>query len=118
MKMIPRQFDMIPKKSQAIFEDGEFIVMPKNAKRILLIPKVSKWSVVPFVAAILIFMFLLQGLVYVGNAKNAQGEILGAATSAYSDLSAAGASFAGQNFSEAQTKFTDALNNLQTAQNR
>src|SRR4051812_17217837 len=62
-----------------------------NQKRKIVIPiKPTKFALVPFVAAILILMMLLQSASYLSSARNAQGEILGAATSAYSDLSSAG----------------------------
>ena len=76
------------------------------------------YSIAPFVSAAMIFMLLIQSVVYLSAAKSAQGEILGAATSAYSDLSSAGGSLANQNFSNAQTQFDSALSSITDAKNK
>ncbi|MBX4204656.1 MAG: DUF4012 domain-containing protein [Candidatus Doudnabacteria bacterium] len=83
-------------------------------------PKIrrSKMLIAPFIAGLIIVMLSMQMLSYLSSAKNAQKDILGAATMAYSDLSDAGSSLAAKNFSDAQIKFTEALSNLNTAQNR
>jgi hypothetical protein len=78
----------------------------------------SKWLIVPFVAGIIVIMLVVQGLIYVSSANNSKKDILGAATAAYTDLSSASASLSGQNFTDAQLKFTQALANLNSAQSK
>lgn len=78
--------------------------------------RVPKKAILPFVAVLLVLTLTFQGLVYLSSARTAQGEILGAATSAYADLSSAGSSLKNQNFTDAQNLFGSALSNLQNAQ--
>jgi len=88
----------------------EFEIMPKLKK--------NKWAILPFACGILVITLIVQSLVYLSSAKNSEKEILGAATSAYSDLSDAQGSLAGKDFANAQLKFTNALDNLHSAQDK
>ncbi len=106
--------------------DSEFLVMPKieppkggaKPKKIKIKYHNSKKAILPFVAGVLILTFVVHSLVYVSGAQNAKEEILGAATSAYEDLSGAGSSLASQDFMNAHSKFSEALTNLQSAQSK
>ncbi len=71
-----------------------------------------------FAAVCLVVVLLMQGASYLASAKNASGEILGVATSAYSDLNNAGKSLSEQNFSSAKTLFESAQSNVNIAQSK
>ncbi len=87
-------------------------------KAVPAITKKSRYAIMPFVVTAVLIAMMFQSLVYVSKARNAQGQILGAATSAYSDLSNAGASLKDQNFSNAQSQFSSAYDSLQNAQSQ
>lgn len=63
-------------------------------------------------------LFVLQGLVYASSARRASGEILGEATSAYTDLHTAGQNLGSQNFAAAGQLFNAASTNIKSAQNK
>lgn len=81
-------------------------------------PRLSKKKILPFLAGLLVIVLSLQVMVYLSQARSAQGEILGAATSAYDDLNSAGSNLTTQNFGTAQVKFADARNSLLSAQEK
>jgi len=63
-------------------------------------------------------LFVLQGLVYASSARKASGEILGEATSAYTDLHTAGQNLGSQNFAAAGQLFNAASANIKSAQDK
>lgn len=63
-------------------------------------------------------LFVLQGLVYASLAHRASGEILGEATSAYTDLHTAGQNLGSQNFAAAGQLFNAASANIKSAQDK
>ncbi|HEX9503656.1 MAG TPA: DUF4012 domain-containing protein [Patescibacteria group bacterium] len=71
-----------------------------------------------FALAAFLLIFLIQGALYLSSAKNASGEILGAATSAYSDLNNAGKNLEQQNLAQASQLFESATSNVKLAQNK
>jgi hypothetical protein len=71
-----------------------------------------------FALAGLLLITVLQSLVYLSSAKKASGEILGAATSAYTDLHTAGENITTQNFGAAQQLFVAAQSNIDQAQSK
>jgi hypothetical protein len=71
-----------------------------------------------FAAAGFILIAVLQSLSFLSSAKKASGEILGAATSAYTDLHSAGENITTQNFAAAGQLFVAAENNIAAAQNK
>ncbi len=71
-----------------------------------------------FALAGIILIGVLQGLVYLSQAKKASGEILGAATSAYTDLHTAEQNLSTQNFAAAQQLFDAASGNVNLAQEK
>jgi hypothetical protein len=118
-----RKFDNIKRSYKASPLASEFLAMPQRVVPSVIeyiVPprKKNKPRVIIFAAAALVMLLAMQSLVYVSGAKNAQGEILGAATSAYSNLSSAGDNLKNQNFTDAKLQFDSALENLQTAQGR
>lgn len=68
-----------------------------------------------FVIAGVALIFLLQSLAYLSSAKKASGEILGAATNAYTDLRTAGENLGTQNFAAAKQLFDAAIGNINIA---
>src|SRR3954467_15498175 len=90
--------DGIQKPKPIFFQPRRILTVHGN-----LIPEIknlkpSKKIIFPFLGAILIIVLIMHSLSYVSSARNSQGEILGAATTAYSDLSSAGDSLKDQNF--------------------
>ncbi len=73
------------------------------------------WQTASFALTGFALVLLIQGLLYFSSAKKATGEILGAATSAYSDLHAAGQNLSTQNFGSAQQLFDAAQSNIALA---
>lgn len=71
-----------------------------------------------FAIAGLILVVSLNSVSYLSSAKNASGEILGAATSAYTDLHAAGKNVGTQDFGAAQQLFDAAVSNIKIAQDK
>ncbi|HEX5429727.1 MAG TPA: DUF4012 domain-containing protein [Patescibacteria group bacterium] len=103
-----------------ILNNSEFLIMPKipAAETPKLGKRPGKWNLIRFAATLLVFTLLLQAAEYLSSAQHAQGEILGAATSAYDDLSGAQASLTSQDFNGAKNQFSQALDNLQSAQSK
>lgn len=66
----------------------------------------------------LMLVLIFQGVLYLSSARNASGEILGAATNAYTELNSAGHSLSSQNFEAAETLFQSAQDNIRKAQDR
>ena len=71
-----------------------------------------------FALAGLLLITVLQSLVYLSSARKASGEILGAATSAYTELNTAGENLSTQNFGAAQQLFEAAQSNINQAQSK
>ncbi len=71
-----------------------------------------------FALAGLLLITVLQSLVYLSSARKASGEILGAATSAYTELNTAGENLSTQNFGAAQQLFEAAQSNISHAQSK
>jgi hypothetical protein len=109
----------LPKNPDEL-NDPEFLVMPEREvpKRVKVNYQKNYKTIIPFVAGVLVFALAVQSLAYISRAWSAKGEILGAATSAYDQLSGAGSSLASQNFDAAQNQFSSALTNLQSAQTK
>lgn len=76
------------------------------------------WKTLSFALSGFVLVFTIQALVYLTAAKNATGEILGAATSAYGQLDSAGKNLTAQDFGKAQSLFQEASTNIAKAQNR
>src|SRR3989344_862601 len=76
------------------------------------------WSIASFALAGIGLVLVLQSLSYLSAANNASTEILGAATSAYSQLSDAGDNLLNQNFHSAKGLFVSAQNNIRLAQEK
>ena len=80
------------------------------------LPRFSHWpKIVSFAAFIIIITLVLQGLTYLSKARSWRGEILGVATSAYSDLAAGGENLSQQNLSSASKLFASASQNINLA---
>ncbi|MDP4000839.1 MAG: DUF4012 domain-containing protein [bacterium] len=118
----PTKFDIgfIVRKNN----DKPAFVNPKIlsvAKRVFKKKTVYSWQtskVVVFTVSVLIISLFLQGAVYLSSAKDASGEILGVATSAYEDLNLANQSLGDQNFESALQLFSSAQSNLEIAQGK
>jgi hypothetical protein len=99
-------------------------IVPKIAKEIkeelkqLEVYRPSFFQFFYFALTVILLLGLVQGAIYLSNAKKASGQILGAATNAYHDLSSASSSLGSQNFADAQKLFDSAQTNLATAQSR
>lgn len=101
-------------------------LLPKPKLQAVLAPKKPEFKnfgknlfkVSSFALAGFIMVLILQSLTYLISAKKASGEILGAATSAYSDLNSAGKNLGQQNFSEANSLFITASQNVMQAQDK
>ncbi|MEO8065249.1 MAG: DUF4012 domain-containing protein [Candidatus Doudnabacteria bacterium] len=66
----------------------------------------------------IILIVLLQGMIYLSAVRNATGEILGDATSAYTDLHTAQENIGSQNFAAAGQLFDAATSNINLAQSK
>jgi hypothetical protein len=66
----------------------------------------------------ILIISLIQSVLYLSSAKNASGEILGVATTAYSDLNNASKNLTEQNLVQASELFVSASNNVKIAQDR
>ena len=66
----------------------------------------------------LLLIGVLQSLTFLSSAKTASGQILGEATSVYSDLHSAGLNLSNQNFASASQLFDAAETNVQAAQDK
>ncbi len=66
----------------------------------------------------LLMIFIIQALIYLSAANSAKSDILGVATTAYTQLNSAGKNLNDQNFGEAQSLFDQAQTNIQKAQDR
>ncbi len=83
------------------------------------VKKQKVWAqLTSFALASLLVVGLLQTALYLSSAKKASGEILGAATSAYSELHSASKDLSAQNFSSAQQLFEQAQSNIKDAQDK
>lgn len=71
-----------------------------------------------FGLAVIAVVFSFRSLGYLGEASNASKEILGSATSAYTELEKATARLGSQNFNSAKGLFVSAQNNLRLAQEK
>ncbi|MBI2607681.1 MAG: DUF4012 domain-containing protein [Candidatus Doudnabacteria bacterium] len=112
--IVRRSYDRIVSIDKSLFQPAKAI---KKTKRVYT----YQWrpsKVAAFAAAVLVLALSLQGLAYLASVKDASGEILGAATSAYTDLSGAQASLSDQNFESALQLFSSAQNNLEIAQDK
>lgn len=90
----------------------EFVIMPK------LEPKKFLTQLVAFTMVCATLVSLLQGGIYLSSAKKASGEILGVATTAYTDLNNATNNLTQQNFANAAILFDSASNNVRLAQEK
>lgn len=94
----------------------------KKSKPVYVEPKVKRKikfaQIGSFAVAGIALVLFMQGLLYLSSAKKASGEILGVATSAYTDLNAASQNLSSQNFSSAQELFNSAQNNIDIAQKK
>ncbi len=86
--------------------------LPKTA------PKKIMRQLAAFTLSAFLLVFIIQMGLYASNARNASGEILGAATSAYTDLNSAQKSLTDQNFTSAKILFDSAQSNVKLAQDR
>jgi len=97
---------------------------PKIAKKRHSQTYFSKLSFGDFLApavfglAAIAVVFSFQSLGYLSNASDASKEILGSATSAYTELNKATSRLTSQNFSSAKGLFVSAENNLRLAQEK
>lgn len=76
------------------------------------------WSVGSFAVAGIALVLVLQGLSYLSSARSAGQQILGTATSAYSELNGASRGLKDQNFNLAKGLFASAQNNIRLAQDK
>ncbi len=91
---------------------AEFLVMPKVERKKFLA------QLVAFALVCATLISLLQGGMYLSSAKKASGEILGVATSAYTDLNSATDNLTQQNFTNAAVLFDSASDNVRLAQEK
>ncbi len=89
------------------------------------LPAIIKGKRNKFIASLILFAVcaagivgLLQGGLYLSSARNASGEILGAATNAYADLNNASSNLSHQNLADAAELFQSASNNIKLAQGK
>jgi hypothetical protein len=105
-----------PKNPRRKISRREVLTMPQPAK---ILPKRKfKAQLGSFIAACMCLVLLLQGGLYLSAARNAKGEILGAATSAYGDLSSAGKNLGHEDLSSAKGLFESAQANVKLAQDK
>ncbi len=90
----------------------------RSELRFLTMPKKPKTKAAALALAGLALITALQAIPYLSSAQNAKGEILGQATSAYSELNDASQNLALSNFTSAQELFISAQANLKTAQGK
>jgi hypothetical protein len=98
-----------------------FSAEPKFVRAHKQISRWGRWAVARttrFAVGAMIIVLLLQGLSYLAAARNATGEILGAATDAYTDLNSAGSNLSHQDFSAALTLFASASGHVADAQQK
>ncbi|MBX4187091.1 MAG: DUF4012 domain-containing protein [Candidatus Doudnabacteria bacterium] len=103
----PKRFQIRPDDEAPLF-----FTMPKTSGGKFLFQFAS------FAVSALLVIFLIQGIIYLSSAKNASGEILGAATSAYDDLNNAGKNLSDQNLAGAKDLFVSAQSNVKLAQDK
>ncbi len=94
--------------------DSKFV---RKAKRVKLSAQIFL-KTFNFALSGLLLIFAIQGLVYLSSAKNATGEILGAATAAYGQLDSAGKNLSVNDLAAAQNLFTEASKNIAKASDR
>jgi len=90
----------------------------KRHLTMFIMPQKPKSRVFLFALSGLFLIFTLHTVPYLSSATNAKGEILGEATTAYSNLSSASVNLAASDFSEALRLFVSAQENLLIAKNR
>ncbi len=81
------------------------------------IERASYKSLFSLTAGIVLVMIVMQTMGYLASAENNSGDILGAATTAYSDLNFATSDLKAQKFSDAADLFESARKNLEVAAN-
>jgi hypothetical protein len=81
-------------------------------------PSKQFWRIGSFAAIGLVLVMIIQAAAYLSSAKQMSGQILGEATSAYTDLRAAGQNLSSQNFAAATQLFNSAKDNIQSAQSK
>jgi hypothetical protein len=116
MKIRMNNNDIKPKAKHPVNRAPEplhFIVYkrPRSKKRVGL-------QLGSFILATILVISLIQGAIYLSSAKNASGEILGAATTAYSDLNSASKNLSQQNLTGASELFVSAQANVKLAQDK
>ncbi len=104
----------IPKFKKLPISVPTFLTMPRRR----LDRKKFTRQLFSFSIAGLLVVALIQGAIYVSSAKNASGEILGAATTAYTDLNSASKNLSQQNLGQASELFESASKNVKLAQNK
>jgi hypothetical protein len=90
--------------------EASYILMPEFISNGMLAKQVTG-----FLSLLIIAALIMQTFSYVGGAKKNSGEILGVATSAYSDLTSAGQSLENQDFGSAMSLFQSAQTGLADA---
>lgn len=80
--------------------------------------KLNFWPAAPVILGGLLVVLLLQGFSYLSSARKTSTQILGAATSAYTQLKDGSRDLTNQNFSSAQSLFGQAQYNIQIAQKK
>ncbi|MBX4191361.1 MAG: DUF4012 domain-containing protein [Candidatus Doudnabacteria bacterium] len=116
MKVSVNNNDIKPKSNKPVNrvpEPLQFIVHRsyRSKKRVFL-------QLGSFVLSAALLISLIQGAGYLSSAKNASGEILGAATTAYDDLNNAGKNLSQQNLTQAGDLFASAQANVKLAQDK
>lgn len=118
----PTKFDIgfIVRKNddRPAFINPKILSVPKRVFKKKIVYSWPASKVAAFTVSVLVISLFLQGAVYLSSAKDASGEILGVATSAYEDLNLANQSLGNQNFESALQLFSSAQSNLEIAQGK
>lgn len=118
--------DMMDPRRPAFILDEEDLKVVNTTEPVVIkeAVKVSNFTLTDLLApalfglAVLAVIFSFRSLGYLGEASTASKEILGTATSAYTELEKATARLGNQNFNSAKGLFVSAQNNLRIAQEK
>lgn len=106
------KFNKQKKTGRNAQEEPVFNVMRK------IKPKKIGLQLASFAITGLLVVLLMQGAIYLSDAKNASGEIMGVATTAYDDLNNATKNLSQQNLTQAGELFESASSNVKIAQDK
>jgi len=100
-------------KPRAYFRFDRFGITFEKIEKVAKAPKSKPFA---FAIAGIILVLILQGASFLPQALRAKGEIMGAATSAYSDMNSAASDMKSEDFTSALKLFDSAQGNIKLAQ--